>query len=505
MNVNHTCALQHAEDNWKSIQWAKVIYRVNRLQKRIAKAVKEGKWGKAKALMHLVTKSHDAKLLAVFRITSNTGKFTPGVDKKVLLSGYDKIQTARNLKTRGYSAKPLRRVYIPKKNGKKRPLGIPAIHDRAMQALMLIALDPVAETTADANSYGFRTHRSCADAIGQCFLSLCRKNSAQWIFEADIKACFDQISHDWIMEHVPINKSILKQWLKAGFIEGKQWKPTKQGTPQGGIISPTIMNMTMDGLETALNKQFPRWKGKKVNFIRYADDFVITADKKETITKEIIPLVEKFLSERGLQLSDEKSKVTHISEGFDFLSQNIRKYKGTLLIQPSKQSVQSFKDKIKFIIKNKRGIPAHALIRLLNPIIRGWSNYHKSFCAKRCFYRLSKFIFHQLKRWAKYQHGNKNRSWIHKRYFLDNHFSDRRISAKGVYSYRLYQIDRIPISYHMKIKSKANPYFSEYDKYFFKRRKFREELAKLCEQKTTFVKRVTNSRVSSRREGLKSA
>jgi RNA-directed DNA polymerase len=455
--------------------------------------------------MHLITKSFDAKLLAVYRITTNKGKFTPGVDKTILLSGDDKLHTAKSLKTRGYNPKPLRRVYIPKKNGKKRPLGIPTIHDRAMQALFLIALEPVAETTADPNSYGFRPYRSCADAIGQCFLSLCRNYSAQWIFEADIKACFDQISHQWILGHIPLNKTILKKWLKAGFIDGKKWKPTKQGTPQGGIISPTIMNMVMDGLEMALKKKFPRWKGQKVNFIRYADDFIITADKKETIINDIIPLVTKFLSERGLQLSEEKSKVTHISKGFDFLSQHIRKYKDKLIIQPSKKSIQSFKDKIKSIIKNNRGIPAHALIRLLNPVIRGWSNYHKGICAKRCFARLGKFMYWQLKRWAKYHHGNKNRKWIHKRYFLNNHFSDMRISSKGIYSYRIYRIARVPIRYHVKIKRKASPYLPEYDIYFFKRKKWRENLAKECGQKTTFVKKITNSRVSLGRDGLKSA
>jgi len=505
MNVNHTCASQHSLNNWETISWSKVIYRVNRLQYRIAKAVKEGRWGKVKALMYLVTKSFDAKLLAVYRVTTNKGGTTPGVDKTVWLTGEDKIRAAKSLTTKGYSAKPLRRVHILKKNGKKRPLGIPTMHDRAMQALFAITLDPVAETTADPNSFGFRLHRSCADAIAQCFLSLCRKNSAQWVFEADIKACFDQISHRWILENIPLNKSILEQWLKAGFIEHKRWKPTKQGTPQGGIISPTIMNMVMDGLETALSKKFPRWKGKKVNFIRYADDFIITAGTKETITEGVIPLVVAFLSERGLKLSEEKSKVTHINDGFDFLSQNIRKYKGKLLIRPSKQSIQSFKDKIKAMLRKNRGIPAHALIRLINPVIRGWSNYHKGICDKKSFSKLGTFMYYQLRRWAKYQHGNKNRIWIHKRYFLNNHFSDVRFSPKAVYSYRLYRIAYVPVRYHIKIKSNANPYYKEYEKYFFKRKKWREDTAKECKQKTTFVKKVTNSRVSLHRDSFLSA
>lgn len=234
-NANSSCALTHHTDNWHTIMWRKVIQRVSRLQRRIAKAVKEGRWGKVKALIYLVTKSFYAKLLAVFRVTTNKGGNTPGVDNIVWLNGSDKLHAVNKLKTRGYTPIPLRRVYILKKNGEKRPLSIPCIHDRAMQALFAIALDPVAETTADPNSYGFRTRRSCADAIAQCFLSLCRKMSAQWVFEADIKSCFDQINHDWIMKNIPLNKTILRKWLKAGYIEKNRLYPTSRGTPQGGL------------------------------------------------------------------------------------------------------------------------------------------------------------------------------------------------------------------------------------------------------------------------------
>jgi RNA-directed DNA polymerase len=506
-DVNLSCALPHHTDNWHSIIWRQVIQRVRRLQRRIAKAVKEGRWGKAKALMYLVSKSFYAKLLAVFRVTSNKGGNTPGVDNIVWKNDLDKLHAARSLKARGYTPLPLRRVYILKKNGKKRPLSIPSMYDRAMQALYAIALDPVAETTADPNSYGFREKRSCADAIAQCFLSLCRKTSSQWVFEADIKSCFDQIDHDWILENIPLDRTILRKWLKAGFIEDNQMFPTPQGTPQGGVISPTIMNMVLDGMEMLLKKRFPRWKGQKVNFIRYADDFVITASSYEALKYEVIPLVKDFLTVRGLSLSKDKSKITHINDGFDFLSQNIRKYKGKLLIRPSRESVQSFKDKLKAILKRNRGIPAHVLIRLLNPVIRGWTNYHKGICSKLTFYKLGAFIFWQLKRWAKHQHGNKNRRWIHRRYFLNTHFTDSRTSDKGIDVYRLYRIGHVPIRYHVKIRSLANPYLPEYDKYFFQRRACREILAKECKQITTFSGKETNvnSRVSLHGVCLKSA
>jgi len=506
-NENLSCALPHHINNWNTIIWRKVIQKVSRLQRRIAKAVREGRWGKVKSLMYLVSKSFYAKLLAVFRVTNNKGGNTPGVDNIVWTNGIDKLNAVKNLKIRGYSPKPLRRVYILKKNGKKRPLSIPSIHDRAMQALFAIALDPVAETTADPNSYGFRSKRSCADAIAQCFLSLCRKTSAQWVFEADIKSCFDEINHDWTMNNIPLNKTILRKWMKAGYIEKKKLYPTPKGTPQGGIISPTIMNMVLDGMETVLKKQFPKWKGQKVNFIRYADDFIITSSSEELIKTEIIPLVKDFLGRRGLQLSEEKSKITHINEGFNFLSQNIRKYKGKLVIRPSKESVRSFKNKIKAMFKKNRGIPAHGLIRLLNPVIRGWSNYHKGICAKRTFAKLGTFIYWQLKRWAKYQHGNKNRWWVYWRYFTDKHFTDTWATKKGIQSYRLYRISHVPIRYHVKIKSNANPFLPEFDKYLFQRQKWREDLAKECKQFTTFVKKEINfnSRVSLRRESLISA
>lgn len=195
------------------------------------------------------------------------------------------------------------------------------------------------------------------------------------------------------MKNVPLNKTILKKWLKAGFIEKGKWYPTSKGTPQGGIISPVIMNMVLNGLGNATNKQFPRWRNLKVNFVRYADDFIITAKNKAMITDHIIPFVKDFLKERGLELSDEKSKITHIDEGFDFLSQHIRKYKGKLLIKISRQSIQSFKDKIKTIIRNNRGVSAHALIKILNPVIRGWANYHKGICAKDTFGKMNNFIF----------------------------------------------------------------------------------------------------------------
>ena len=257
---------------WNHIDWQQAEAEVCRLQMRIAKAVREGKWGKVKSLQWILTHSHHAKLLAVKRVSQSSGAKTPGVDGVLWRTAEQKICAASSLHRRGYKAQPLRRVYILKKNGKQRPLGIPTLFDRAMQALHLLALEPVTETTADKNSYGFRPKRSAADAIAQCFLSLSRRTSAQWVLEGDIKACFDEIDHDWLLEHIVTDKLLLKQWLAAGYIEAGTFHDTVSGSPQGSIVSPALANKVLDGLEAVVNQAVARTD--KVNFIRYADDCV---------------------------------------------------------------------------------------------------------------------------------------------------------------------------------------------------------------------------------------
>ena len=263
--------------DWHQINWRQAERTVRRLQIRIAQATQAGKWNKVKALQRLLTHSFSGKALAVRRVTENTGKRTPGVDGQTWKTPEQKMTALLALQQRGYRPHPLRRMYIPKSNGAQRPLSIPTMHDRAMQALYLLALDPVAETKADPNSYGFRTARSAADAMEACFIALCRNDRAEWILEGDIRSCFDRISHEWLVAHIPVEKAMLKKWLKAGYLENHHFYPTEEGTPQGGIISPAVANMTLNGLEHLLVSRFPK-KGKagtraKVNLIRYADDF----------------------------------------------------------------------------------------------------------------------------------------------------------------------------------------------------------------------------------------
>jgi len=469
-------AVSHADD-WHNVGWQKVNQNVRRLQARIVKATREKRWNKVKALQHLLTHSLSGKLFAVKQVTENSGKRTSGVDKVTWETPEKKIAGVHSLKNRGYKPLPLRRVYIPKSNGKMRPLGIPTMKDRAMQALYLLALDPIAETTADPNSYGFRKNRSTADAIGQCFIVTTLKTSAQWILEADIKGCFDNISHEWMLNHIPMDKNILKKWLKAGYLDKNTLYPMDDGTPQGGIISPVLANLVLDGLEKKLRTH----KGKLglVNLIRYADDFIITGRTKELLERKVMPIIETHLKERGLELSREKTKITHIDKGFDFLGQNIRKYKNgkirKLLIKPSEKNTNSFLDKVREIIKRNATMQVGELIRILNPIIRGWANYHRHIVAKVAFNSVDSTIFESLWQWSKRRHPRKSREWIVKKYFTsvggDNWIFSGTIKGRDgkPCNVRLMNAASVPIKRHIKIKVEANPYDPTWETYFERR------------------------------------
>lgn len=255
-----TCATSDRAKDWDSIDWNKTKSEVKKLQMRIVKAHKEGKYNKVKSLQYLLTKSFYAKALAVKKVTENQGKKTAGVDGELWLTSEAKFNAISRMKRKGYNPKPLKRIYIPKKNGKKRPLSIPTMLDRAMQTLYKFSLEPIAETTADPNSYGFRPKRCVQDAIEQCFTSLNKGKSAQWVLEGDIKGCFDNISHEWILDNIPMDREILRKWLKCGYIETNKLFPSEQGSGQGSPISPVISNMVLDGMERILKEKFHKTK-----------------------------------------------------------------------------------------------------------------------------------------------------------------------------------------------------------------------------------------------------
>jgi RNA-directed DNA polymerase len=467
-------------DGWHDINWRKVHQNVRRLQARIVKATQEKRWGKVKALQRLLTRSFSGKALAVKRVTENKGKRTAGVDGEIWSTPRDKQTAIERLRQHGYRAQPLRRIYIPKSSGnERRPLSIPVMLDRAMQALYLLALDPIAETTGDHNSYGFRKNRSPADAIQQSFNVLSRKLSAPWILEADIRSYFDTISHQWLEDNIPLEKPILHQWLKAGFIDKGTYSSTEEGVPQGGIISPVIANLTLDGLEPELRSRFPicykQGQRTTVHLVRFADDFIITGNSERQLRDEVQPVVETFLRERGLSLSQDKTCITHIDTGFDFLGQNIRKYRGKLLIKPSAKNVQALLSKVRAIIEANKAVKAGLLIVQLNPIIRGWAHFHRHVVSKQTFKRVDSEIFKAVWQWAKRRHPNRSREWIRRKYFgasqrykwrLSGVLTEGREKPQRVW---LVRAGKIAIQRHMKVKATANPYDPEWEPYFEKR------------------------------------
>jgi RNA-directed DNA polymerase len=489
MNTEQSaCASSGETKAWEQLNWSQCERNVRRLQARIVKATREGRWGKVKALQRLLTHSFHGRALAVKRVTDNQGKRTSGVDGKVWNTPASRYKAIGTLRRRGYQPLPLRRVYIPKANGKTRPLGIPTMKDRAMQALHLLALEPIAETTGDPNSYGFRTKRSTADAIEKCHMALSHRASARWVLEGDIRGCFDNISHEWMLRHIPTDKVILQKWLKAGVVENRIIFPTEAGTPQGGIISPVLANLTLDGLEQLLEESFPvkRLNGQKhnpkVNLVRYADDFIITGATRELLENEVRPLVEQFLRDRGLQLSPEKTCVTHIEQGFDFLGTHIRRYGGKLLIKPSKKNMHAFLEKVRWAIHRTRAVEQRHVIRMLNPIIRGWTNYHRHNSATQAFRRAEMVIWHCLWRWAKRRHQDRSVDWIAKRYWHRLGRTRRTFAADSGERtpdgkpklFRLVDPTETRIRRYVKVQAAANPFEPCWRNYFEDRAFFKK-------------------------------
>lgn len=447
---------------WKEINWETAESYVNRLQVRIVKAVQKRKWRLAKRLQKLVMNPFYAKALAVKRVITNKGRKTPGIDGKIWATDEDKIKAVYELEPLTYHASPLRRVYIEKYGKKeKRPLGIPTMHDRAVQGLQLLAPGPIAETTADRVSFGFRKNRSAQDAMEYLFKLLARKVSPQWILEGDIKGCFDHISHDWMLGNIMADKRIMRQLLKCGYVDKKILFPTKEGSPQRGLISPTYANLTLDGMEALLSNKYsasstghihPNYNRHKVHLCRYADDFVVTADNKETLI-EIQGMIERFVEERGLRLSEEKTVITNINEGFDFLGWTFRKFKGKLLIQPSAKSKKKITGRLSETVKYYREAKQELLITKLNQITKGWANCHHCVCVKSLYGLIDHGLWEMLWKWAK-------RRYWHPKSGRECSFRTEKII--------LFQMMDVPIVRIKSLDLNKNPFID--DEYFKHRR-----------------------------------
>lgn len=422
--------------NWTDLEWRKLEKTVWKLQKRIFRAKQKGNVKLVKQLQKLLVNSFAAKSLAVRKVTQdNRGKKTAGIDGIKAIPANRRLQLVKEIQI-SHKAAPLRRIYIPKPGtDEKRPLSIPTIKDRAIQMLVKVALEPEWEAVFEPNSYGFRPGRNCHDAIEAIYTSINKK--PKWVLDADISKCFDKINHNYLLGKLgDIPKQIKKQikaWLKAGYMEGKSLFLSEEGTPQGGGISPLLSNIALHGMETILNEWVKTWKGCKrdnldsFSFIRYADDFVCIHKSKEVIEKAR-EILKTFLEPIGLQLKSEKTQIVHTLQGdkpgFDFLGFNVRQYEVNnqkrgykTLIKPSKKSIKKHYEAIANVVRNNKTAKQENLIKLLNPIIRGWCNYHSAGVSKVAFALVDHLTYCLLKRWSKRRHPKKSKTWLNNKYY----------------------------------------------------------------------------------------
>lgn len=367
-NVN-SCAPCDDGKGWCEFDFTSATHHVQKQQWRIEKALIEGEFSKVAYLQNLLIHSHSAKMLAVKAVTSNRGKYTPGIDDVLWISHRDKYNAALSLVRRGYTPRPLKRIYIPKRNGDVRPLSIPTMKDRAMQTLYKFALEPISELLADEHSYGFRPNRSTRDALVRCQNILCCRKDYIWVLKADVKSCFDNISHEWIMDNIPIDKKILSKFLKCGVVHRCKKYDTNRGVPQGGAISPMICNMALDGMERKLIESL-----QDVEFIRYADDILVISPCPNKLDRAI-EIINDFLSVRGLSLSADKTLTIEASKGFSFLGWRIQTGEELPLIIPDRSNAESLFDKVGEVFFGYEEYKE--LFDKLKPTIQGWVGYHK--------------------------------------------------------------------------------------------------------------------------------
>lgn len=487
--LNTSAVSQHMQD-WSLIDWKKIYGYVRKLRQRIFRAEQFGHKRKVRKLQRLMIRSKANLLLSIKRVTQiNKGKKTAGVDGEIALISSDRLRLYNILKKyniKYIKPRPAKRAYIPKKNGKMRPLGIPIIKDRVFQNIVKNALEPQWESRFEASSYGFRPKRSTQDAIKNLFTKLSSKSTRQWVFEGDFKGCFDNLNHKYIMDCLkgfPAKETIYK-WLKAGYVDNNSFNNTEFGTPQGGLVSPLLANIALHGMEEELDVRYYLDSGHyilardSVGVVRYADDFVIVCKTREQ-AKSMYEKLKSYLDKRGLTLANDKTKVTHISEGFDFLGFNLRQYKSNkgmqLLIKPSKESVKKGRETIKNVFIQLRGKPVGDLIRKLNPIIRGIGNYWSSQVAKKTFGKMDNYIWIKVRKHLKILHPNKPFKWIYRKYFKADYTGvskDRWILTDPHNNKaQLFKMSWIPIVRHAVVKYRNSPddaslkgYFEERDK-----------------------------------------
>ena len=471
---------------WNTIPWPLVERKVFKLQRRIYQASQRGDVKLLHRLQRLLTNSTFAKLLATRRVTQdNSGKKTAGVDGVAALTPEQRLKLSVRLNLNGKSL-PVRRVWIPKPGKtEKRPLGIPAMKDRAKQALVKLALEPEWEARFEPNSYGFRPGRSCHDAIEAIFGVI--KNKEVYVLDADTSGCFDNISHEGLLQKprtIPRLRKLIKAWLKAGVMEGDVFHATKSGTPQGGVISPLLANIALNGLETETRNHLSdellrneKARGGQANrkrasftlgIVRYADDFVVL-HRDRSIVETAKAFIEEWLKNIGLELKPSKTRISHTLKemdgetGFDFLGFNVRQYPTKnnkvgfkSLIKPSKEAFARHLTVVKDELRNLRGAPQEAVISKLNPIIKGWSRYYCSSVARKAFETADHRTHQKLWQWAMFRHPHKGDQWIKRKYFRQHGgFEWKFMTHEG--KFLMLHSDH-KIQRHVKVAGTKSPY-----------------------------------------------
>ena len=457
--------------DWDAIDWRAQEDNVRRLRQRIFKATREGDLTKVRNLQKLMLRSRANTLVSVRQVTQrNAGRKTAGIDGEVALTSPARAELATTLHRswQPWQARPVKRVYIPKANGKLRGLGIPVIMDRCQQARVRNALEPEWEARFEPRSYGFRPGRSCHDAIEAIFKAACGQKARKlWALDADLTAAFDRIDHDHLLTMLDgfPGKGTIRAWLEAGVVEKGQFASTEDGVPQGGVISPLLLNVALHGLEEAAGVRYYQTgnhagqsKPGSPTLVRYADDMVALCHSREQVEQVKARLAE-WLAPRGLAFNEDKTRIVHLDDGLDFLGFSIRRYSGKLLIKPSAAAVRRFRQRLRAEMRSLRGSNAAGVLRAINPIVRGWAAYYRGVVATRVFSTLDAYMWRLTFRWARHSHPNKSRWWVVDRYFgqFNKSSQNRWVFGDRDSGLYLHKFSWTKIVRHVMVKGAASP------------------------------------------------